>query len=59
MSTVGNGVITITDATGRIIGAQSFTGTSSIIDLTNSVTGVYYFTIQMEEIEKVVRVIKN
>ena len=59
MNTVGNGVITITDATGRIIGTQSFTGTSSVIDLTNSVTGVYYFTIQLEEIEKVVRVIKN
>jgi hypothetical protein len=54
-----NGLITITDATGRIIGKQTINGVSSVIDLTNSVTGIYYFTIHVGESEKVVRVIKN
>jgi hypothetical protein len=54
-----NGVITITDATGRIVGTQIITGASSVIDLTNSVTGIYYFNVQIGESEKVVRVIKN
>lgn len=54
-----NGQITISDATGRVIGKQTINGVSSVIDLTNSVTGIYYFTIQIGESEKVVRVIKN
>jgi len=54
-----NGVITITDATGRIVGTQSITGATSVIDLTTSVTGIYYFNVQIGESEKVVRVIKN
>lgn len=54
-----NGQITISDATGRMIGKQTINGVSSVIDLTNSVTGIYYFTIQIGESEKVVRVIKN
>jgi hypothetical protein len=59
MNTSVNGQIVVTDATGRIIATQSMSGTSSTIDLTNSVTGIYYFTIQFNDSEKVIRVIKN
>ena len=59
MNTTVNGSITITDATGRIIETQSINGISSVIDLTNSVTGIYYLTVQISEFEKVIRVIKN
>jgi hypothetical protein len=59
MNTTVNGSITITDATGRIIGTQTINGISSVIDLTNSVTGIYYLTVQINEFEKVIRVIKN
>jgi hypothetical protein len=59
MNTTVNGSITITDATGRILGTQSINGISSVIDLTNSVTGIYYLTVQISEFEKVIRVIKN
>jgi hypothetical protein len=59
VNSTANGVITITDATGRIVGTQIITGASSVIDLTNSVTGIYYFNVQIGESEKVVRVIKN
>jgi hypothetical protein len=59
MNTSVNGVITITDATGRIIGTESINGTSSVVDLTNSVTGIYYFKLQFNDSEKVIRVIKN
>jgi hypothetical protein len=59
VNSTANGVITITDATGRIVGTQIITGASSVIDLTNSVTGIYYLNVQIGESEKVVRVIKN
>ncbi len=54
-----NGQIIITDATGRLIDSKLINGTSSVIDLSNAVTGIYYFTIHFEGSEKVVRVIKN
>jgi hypothetical protein len=54
-----NGNVVITDATGRIIGTEGINGPSKTIDLTNAVTGIYYFTIQTENLEKVIRVIKN
>jgi hypothetical protein len=55
MNTSVNGQIVVTDATGRIIATQSMSGTSSTIDLTNSVTGIYYFTIQFNDSEKVIK----
>lgn len=54
-----DGQIVITDATGRIVGTQTINGISTAIDLTNAVTGVYYFAIQFNDSEKVIRVIKN
>ena len=54
-----NGTVVITDATGRIIGTEVVNGSTKAIDLTSAVTGIYYFTIQTENLEKVIRVIKN
>jgi hypothetical protein len=54
-----NGTVVITDATGRIIGTEVVNGSTKAIDLTTAVTGIYYFTIQTDNIEKVIKVIKN
>jgi hypothetical protein len=54
-----NGTVVITDATGRIIGTEVVNGSNKAIDLTTAVTGIYYFTIQTDNIEKVIKVIKN
>ncbi len=54
-----NGTVVITDATGRIIGTEVVNGSTKAIDLTAAVTGIYYFTIQTDNIEKVIKVIKN
>ena len=53
------GTVIITDATGRIIGTEVVNGSTKAIDLTSAVTGIYYFTIQTDNLEKVIRVIKN
>jgi hypothetical protein len=54
-----NGTLVITDATGRIIATETINGSTKTIDLTSAVTGIYYFTIQTDNLEKVIRVIKN
>ena len=54
-----DGQIIITDATGRLIGNQAINGKTTSIDLTNAVTGIYYFTVQFNQFEKVIRVVKN
>jgi hypothetical protein len=54
-----NATVVITDATGRIIGTEVVNGSTKAIDLTAAVTGIYYFTIQTDNLEKVIRVIKN
>lgn len=54
-----NGTVVITDATGRIIATETINGSTKTIDLTSAVTGIYYFTIQIDNLEKVIRVIKN
>ncbi len=53
------GTLTITDASGRIIGTEALNGLTKTIDLTSAVTGVYYFTIKTDSTQKVIRVIKN
>jgi hypothetical protein len=53
------GTLTITDASGRIIGTEALNGLTKTIDLTSAVTGVYYFTINTDSTQKVIRVIKN
>jgi hypothetical protein len=53
------GKLTITDATGRIIQESVFEGTSTVVDLSQSVTGIYYITLKANSNEKVIRVIKN
>jgi len=53
------GTLTITDASGRIIGTETVNGLTKTIDLTSAVTGVYYFTIKTDSTQKVIRVIKN
>ena len=53
------GTLTITDASGRIIGTETLNGLTKTIDLTSAVTGVYYFTIKTDSTQKVIRVIKN
>ena len=54
-----NGTVVITDATGRIIATEVVNGSTKAIDLTAAVTGIYYFTIQTDNLEKVIKVIKN
>ena len=53
------GTLTITDASGRIISTEALNGLTKTIDLTSAVTGVYYFTINTDSTQKVIRVIKN
>jgi hypothetical protein len=56
---VMTGTLTITDASGRMIGTEALNGLTKTIDLTSAVTGVYYFTIKTDTTQKVIRVIKN
>jgi len=51
--------LTITDATGRIVQDSTFEGASTMVDLSQSVTGIYYITLKADSNEKVIRVIKN
>ncbi|MBM3430063.1 MAG: T9SS type A sorting domain-containing protein [Bacteroidetes bacterium] len=59
VNTSVEGVIWVTDAMGRFVGSQTLSGTSSVIDLTNTVTGIYYLSVKVNELDKVIRVIKN
>jgi hypothetical protein len=59
MNINSGGNLTITDATGRIIQKNAFAGNSTVIDLSNNVTGIYYITLETDSNEKVIRVIKN
>ena len=59
MNVNSGGELTITDATGRIIQNSTFEGTSTTVDLSKSVTGIYYITLKVDSNEKVIRVIKN
>ncbi len=53
------GVILVTDAMGRFVGSQTLNGTSSVVDLSNTVTGIYYLSVKVNGLDKVIRVIKN
>jgi hypothetical protein len=59
MNVNSGGELTITDATGRIIQNSTFEGTSTTVDLSKSVTGIYYITLKVDSNETVIRVIKN
>jgi len=59
LNTSVEGVIWVTDAMGRFVETQSLNGTSSVIDLTNTVTGIYYLSVKVNGLDKVIRVIKN
>jgi hypothetical protein len=53
------GTLTVTDASGRIIATEALNGLTKTIDLSSAVTGVYYFTINTDATQKVIRVVKN
>ncbi|MEN9401293.1 MAG: hypothetical protein RL632_2396, partial [Bacteroidota bacterium] len=53
------GALTVTDASGRIIATEALNGLTKTIDLSSAVTGVYYFTINTDATQKVIRVVKN
>ncbi len=59
LNTSVEGVIWITDAMGRFVGTQTLSGASSVIDLSNTVTGIYYLSVKVNGMDKVIRVIKN
>jgi len=59
MNVNSGGELTITDATGRIIQNSTFEGTSTVVDISQSVTGIYYITLKANSNEQVIRVIKN
>ena len=44
---------------GRIIQNSTFEGTSTVVDISQSVTGIYYITMIANSNEQVIRVIKN
>jgi hypothetical protein len=59
MNVNSGGELTITDATGRTIQNSTFEGTSTVVDISESVTGIYYITLKANSNEQVIRVIKN
>jgi hypothetical protein len=59
LNTSVEGVIWFTDAMGRFVGTQTLSGASSVIDLSNTVTGIYYLSVKVNGMDKVIRVIKN
>ena len=59
LNTSVEGVILVTDAMGRFVGSQTLSGTSSVIDLSNTVTGIYYLSVRVNGLDKVIRLVKN
>ena len=54
-----DGVIVITDGSGRIIYESSLDASEKSIDISNASLGIYYLNIKSENNNKVIRIIKN